>query len=104
MVKYVAPNKRFIKKLPIALKKELINLPEPIPSRIENMLNEEFPDFREERLLAIDNDLELEEQKERAEARKMSAEDAGNYHAKLAEDFIKKHEEFKPMIMEIREV
>ncbi|MDL2247079.1 hypothetical protein LJB96_05635, partial [Methanobrevibacter sp. OttesenSCG-928-K11] len=74
------------------------------PNRIENMIYEEFPDFRDSRLLAIDDELELEEQKERAIAQKMAAEDAGNYHAELVLQFIEKYPEFKHIIKEIIDV
>ncbi|WP_409199921.1 hypothetical protein [Methanobrevibacter sp. DSM 116169] len=80
---------------------KLINLKEPIPNRIENMLNDNIPTFRRRRLLAGDVELDRLDRKERIMARDMSIEEAGKLHTKLALDFVEKHPDFKNMIKEV---
>lgn len=101
---YLKPNNDFIKKLPKAQVRRLVKLPEAIPSRIENMLNNNIPNFREERLLALDDDLENLEQEERAKTRTMDPVLAGEFRNNLALEFINKHPEFKDIIDKIVEL
>ncbi|WP_409200973.1 hypothetical protein [Methanobrevibacter sp. DSM 116169] len=101
---YLKPNNDFIKKLSKDKIEKLVKLPEAIPSRIENMLNDNIPTFRDERLKVLDENLEDLEREERAKTRKMDPVIAAQFRNDLALEFITKYPEYKDIIEDIKKV
>ncbi|WP_409200955.1 hypothetical protein [Methanobrevibacter sp. DSM 116169] len=104
MVIYLKPNNEFIKNLSEDQINKLIHLKEPIPNRLENMLTENIPDFRNNRSFNMSAKSTRLQQAERGDTLNMSIEESSDYTANLAFEFLKKHPEFKPMIEEVVEI
>jgi hypothetical protein len=108
MGKVLVPNYAFIKNWSDDQLEEFINLPEGIPNKLMDIVQEVIPDINTLRLRATINHPEFEvmDQEQSIIPRRLVREDkldeAWEYEVQYTLDFLDKYPQFKPMIKGVK--